>query len=62
MWKVGVRSRDRPKSLNEVVTAPLPNARQQLRVLRVLGGKHFKWMTRVNVGLAHLINLTAQWP
>ena len=53
MRQIGVRSRDGPKSLNEVVIASLPNAQQQLRVSRVLGDNPFKRMTRVMVGLAH---------
>ena len=32
---------DRPKSLKQVVTAPLPTARQHVRVSRVLGDDHY---------------------
>ena len=35
---------DRPKSLKQVVTAPLPSAQQQVRVSRVLGDDHCKRM------------------
>ena len=39
MRKVGCSNpgRDRPKSLTQVVTVPLPNARHQVRMSRVLG-------------------------
>ena len=45
-------SHGRPKSEKQVVTAPLLNARQQVRVLRVLGDDHNKRMSRVTVGVA----------
>ena len=35
-------SRDRPKSLKQLVTAPLPNARQKVRMSPVLGDDHKK--------------------
>ena len=44
-------SSDRPRSLKQVVTAPLLNARQQVRVSRVLGDDHYKRMPSV-VGVA----------
>ena len=47
-----IPGRDRPKSLEKVVTAPLPSARQQVRVLRVLGDDHYKQMPCVTVGVA----------
>ena len=46
--------RDRPKSLKQVVTAPLLSARQEVRASRVLGDDHYKRMTRVTVGVARL--------
>ena len=36
------RGRDRPKSWKQVVSVPLPNARQQVWVSRVLGYDHYK--------------------
>ena len=45
-------SRDRPRSLKQVVTAPLPNAWQQVFVLRVLVDDYYKQMPHVTVGLA----------
>ena len=36
----------------QVVTASLPNARQKVRVSRVLGDEHYKRMPRVKVGVA----------
>ena len=45
---------DIPKSLNLLVTAPLPNARPKVCVSRVLGHDHDKPMSRVTV-------LAAQW-
>ena len=36
----------------EVVTAPLLNAQQEVRVSRVLGDDHYKRMPRVTVGVA----------
>ena len=57
MWENGVRAEvgNKPKLLNHVVTAPLPNAQQQLRVSQVLGESDDdnKWMPRVTVGVAH---------
>ena len=41
-----------------VVTAPLPNAQQQVRVSRVLGDDHFKWRTRITVNLARTLKET----
>ena len=46
-----IPGRDQPKSLKQVVTAPLPNARQQMCVSRVLGDYHYKVLARVT-GLA----------
>ena len=46
-----IPGRDRPKSLKQVVTAALPNARQEMRLSRVLGDEHYKRMPRVTVGL-----------
>ena len=44
------------------MTAPLPNARQQVRVSRVLGDDHYKRIPRVTVDVARWRNLIAQWP
>ena len=44
------------KSVKQVVTVPLPNARQQVGVWRFLWNDHYKRIPRVTVG-----NLTAQW-
>ena len=41
-----------PKSLKHVVTASLLNARQQVRVSRVLEDDHNKRMTSATVGVA----------
>ena len=38
---------EKPMSLKQVVTAPLLNALQQVRVSRVLGDDHYKRMPRV---------------
>ena len=54
-----IPGRDRPKCIKQVVIAPLPNARQQVWVSRVLGDDHYKGLARVKVGIARL---TAQWP
>ena len=66
MWENGIRSQvgNKPKSLNNVVIAPLPNAQQQVRVSRVLieSDDDYKWMPRVTVGVARLRTITAQWP
>ena len=43
-----IPGRDRAKSLKQVLTAPLPNAWQQ--VSRVHGDYHFKGLARVKVG------------
>ena len=43
---------DRPKSLKQVVTAPLLNARQQMWVSWVLGDDHYKGLAHVTVGVA----------
>ena len=42
--KVGCSNsnRDRPKSLKQVVTTPLTNARHKVLLLRVLGDNHYK--------------------
>ena len=45
-------SRDKPKSLKQVVTAPLSNAGHWVLVSRVLGDDHYKRMPRVTVGVA----------
>ena len=55
-------SRDRPKSLNRKVTAPLPNARNWVVVSRVLGDDHYERMLRVTVVVARYGTLTAHWP
>ena len=52
----------RPKSKKQVVTAPLLNAQQYLRVSRVLKDDHYERMSCVTVGVARLRTLTAQWP
>ena len=54
-------SRDRPKSLKQAVTVPLPNARHEVWVSRVLGDDRYKRMPRVTVGVARERTLTAQW-
>ena len=53
MWKTECLNpgREGPKSLKQVVTAPLPNAPQQICVSRVLGEDHFKGLVRVTVGV-----------
>ena len=38
--------------VKQVVTAPLPNARQKMWVSRVLADDHYKRMPRVAVGVA----------
>ena len=53
---------DRPKMLKQVVTAPLPKARQQARASRFLGDDHYKRLACVTVGFANSRTLTAQWP
>ena len=45
-------SRDRPKSLEQVMTTPLPDAWLKVRVSRVLGDDHYKQMPRVTEGVA----------
>ena len=52
--KVGCSNprRDRPKSLKQVVTAPLPNAQHQVWVSRVLRDDHYKRIPRDTVGVA----------
>ena len=47
-----IPDRDRPKSLKQVVTVRLPNARQQVRVSANLGNNHYKGLARVTVGVA----------
>ena len=62
MREIGVRSpvaTDLINSLKQVVSAPLPNARQQVRVSPFLGDDHYKWLTRVAVGVAR--RRIAQW-
>ena len=49
-------SRDRPKSQNQVVTAALPNARQYVRVSRVLGDYHVCIYTIVHAKELLLLN------
>ena len=46
-----IPDRDKFKSLKQVVTAPLLNARQYVCVSRVLGDDYYKRMPRVTVGL-----------
>ena len=48
---------NRPNSLKRVVTAPVPNARQQAWVSRVPGDSHYK-----QIGLSRKGTLTDQWP
>ena len=45
-------SRERPKSLKQVVTAPLSNARHLVCVSWVLGDDHYKRSPRLTVGVA----------
>ena len=40
------------QSREKVVTSPMLYARQWVRVSRVLGDDHYKWMPRVTVGVA----------
>ena len=47
-----IPGRDRQKSLEQVVTAPLPNAQQQVWVSRVLGDDHYKGLACVTVDVA----------
>ena len=49
-------------SLKQVLTAPLFKARQQVWVSRVLGDDHYKWMSRVTVGVTRWRIINAQWP
>ena len=49
---------DRHKSLKQVMTARLPNARQQVWVSRVLRDDHYKPISRDTVGLAK----NPSWP
>ena len=44
-----MHGRNAPNSFKQVVTAPLPNARQQEWVSRVLGDDHYKGLARVTV-------------
>ena len=44
--------RDKPKSLKQIVTAPLPNTRHKVKVSCVLGEDHYKGMSRVTVAVA----------
>ena len=37
-----IQGRDRPRSFKQVVTVQLPNARQQVRMSRVLRDYHYK--------------------
>ena len=55
-------SRDRPKSLKQVVTAPLPNTHHLMWVSRVLRDDHHKQIPRVTVSVARYRTLTAQLP
>ena len=48
-------------NVRQVVTAPLPNARQQVCVSRFLGDDHYKGLVRVTVDVARKRTLTAQW-
>ena len=57
-----MHGRNAPNSFKQVVTAPLPNARQQEWMSRVLGDDHYKGWARVTVGVACKRTLTAQWP
>ena len=50
IYRDSIPGRDRPKS--KVVTASLPNVRQQVRVSRVLGDDHNKGLACVTVGVA----------
>ena len=43
------------------MTAPLPTARQQAWVSRVLGDDHYKRMSHVTVGVTRSRTLAAQW-
>ena len=56
-----ILGRDISKSLKQVVTAPLPNARHYVRVSRVLVDEHFKRVPRVTVNVARYRTLTTQW-
>ena len=47
-----IPGRDRPKSLEQVVTDPLANARQKVWVSWVFGDDNFKQMQSVTVGVA----------
>ena len=49
--------RDGSKFVKQIVTAPLPNARQWVRVSRILGDDHYKQMPRVTVGVAEETSL-----
>ena len=44
------------------MTAQLLNARQKVRVFRVLGDDHYERMSPVKVGVTRLGTLTAKWP
>ena len=44
------------------MTAPLLNARQQVRVSRVPGDVHFKQMSRGTVCVTRKRTVTSQWP
>ena len=57
-----ITGRDKPKSLNQVVTAPLPNAEQQVRVSRIQGDDRYKRKFPVKESVARSRTLTAQWP
>ena len=50
------------RQTQQVVTAPLPNARQKVWVSRVLGDDLYKQMPRVRVDRARQRTLTAQCP
>ena len=46
-----ISSRDRPKSLKQVMTAPLPNAQQKVWVSQVIGDDHYKGLAGVKVAV-----------
>ena len=53
MREIGVRT--------QVMSAPLPSARQQERVSRILGDDHFKRMACFTEGVERLRIVTAQY-
>lgn len=46
-----IPGKDRPKTITQVVTVPLPNVWQQ--VSQVLGADHYKRLAHVIVGVEH---------